>query len=96
MAPNMNHLVHGRDLKLTHISRCFVPHLAHTSSPSLGCDALFVRGEIEGNKEEEIGRKDADPSESGEFFTGALSLYGEIGEVGTGEVIVGCVVDEAC
>ena len=56
---------------------------------------LLVRGEVEGEEEEEVRRDDADAGDGGEFFAGALAHVWHFGPVGAGEVGVGCEVDEA-
>ncbi len=91
----MDNFLYCGDLQLAHIPSGLVPHLANAPLPALGRCALLIGGEVEGNEEEEVRGKDADSGEGGEFLAGAFSLDGEVWEVGAGEVVVGCVVDEA-
>jgi hypothetical protein len=57
---------------------------------------LLVRGEVEGEEEEQVRCDDADTGDGGKLLTSALAHVGNVGPVGAGEVGEGCEVDEAC
>ena len=56
---------------------------------------LLVRGEVEGEEEEEVRGDDADTGDGGELLTSALAHVGDVRPVGAGEVGKGREVDES-
>lgn len=84
--------IHRRNLHLAHVNRSSCRSPASLPSSLTG---LFIRGEVEGYEEEEIGAQDTHASKGGKFFTGALAVTREIGEVSRGKVGVGSEVHEA-
>jgi hypothetical protein len=83
--------------RLTHCRHLLVLHLDQsTSSPAAALrHRLLVRGDVEGDEEEEVRRQDADTGDGGEFLTGALAGIGQPWPVGVGEVGPGSKVDKA-
>lgn len=56
---------------------------------------LLVRGEVEGDEEDEVGGENSNTGKGGELLSSTLAGVGHPLEVGGGEVGVGRVVDEA-
>jgi hypothetical protein len=57
---------------------------------------LLVRGEVEGEEEEQVRCDDTDTGDGGELLTSTLAHVGNVRPVGAGEVGEGCEVDETC
>lgn len=61
-----------------------------------GALAVFLVGcKVEGDEEDEVGADDTHSGESGKFLSGAFARVRHPGEVGRGEVGVGCEINEA-
>jgi hypothetical protein len=56
---------------------------------------LLVRGEVEGEEEEEVRSDDADTGNGSKLLASALAHVGHVGPVGAGEIGVRRKVDEA-
>ena len=80
----------SRDLLILHL------HKRGRSPAAALRHRLLVRGEVEGEEEEQVRRDDADARNGGELLARAFAHVGHVRPVGAGEVGPGGEVDEAC
>lgn len=62
----------------------------------VGLGILLVRGNVEGDEEDQVGRENTDASKGGELLAGTFAMVGHPGEVGGSKVGVGREIDETC
>lgn len=92
MCDGIHGLVDSRHFKILQINRSLLGRVAPL--PAF-LDTLPIRCQVEGNEQEQVRAEDGHSGKGGEFFSGALALVWQVGEVFGGEVGVRGEIHEA-